>query len=227
MRFRIAALLAVLVGLTMGVSGEARATVTVEFVWTSTTGAGTPGGPSIAAAPGDQLVGELRITADAGGLLAYSLSVGFDPDLGNELDLVSATELLPAGMQFNLSSGSVGATQESTASQPGGAAMIEAVNLTTAGPTSGTLVAAELTFDVTANVATDGNDVFTHEYSASGDGVGDNALSRVTPVYLHASVDALSPDVPALGAPMLGVAALLILLAGLAVLMRRHAVARA
>jgi hypothetical protein len=101
MRLRSAILFATLLSVIPGVAQEAQAAIKVDVVWISTTGAGTPGGPSIDAAPGDQLVAEIRITPDGGGLAAYAISLEFDTDLGDELDLVSATEFLPGTMELD------------------------------------------------------------------------------------------------------------------------------
>jgi len=223
MRLRSAAWFAVLLGLAASLSGDAQAATTVAFVWTSTTGAGTPGTSSIDAAPGDQLVGEVRITADAGGLVGYSVSLEFDTDLGNELDLVSATEPLPSGMNAHASSG-VGSTQESSAGQMGNVLSFDSLVLGSAGPTSGTLVAGVVTFDVTANVASDGADVFTGTFHVQRDGVGNNAYALVTPVFLNAAVNQLggAPPVSGLLTPMLVVVSLVMSLGGLWTLRRRH-----
>jgi MYXO-CTERM domain-containing protein len=193
-------------------------------VWTSTTGAGTPGSSQIVAAPGDQLVGEIRVTPDAGGVGGYAVSLEFDTDLENELDLVSASETLPAGMDGNLSTGVVSPTQESTAGQVGRILSFEAVSLT-AGPTSGTFVAGVVTFDVTANVANDGADVLTGGFNVDFDAVGDNANALVTPIYRSASVNASQP-VPGLAPPILVALTLLLSLGALWALRRRHGVAQ-
>ena len=196
MRLRSAFLLATLLALAPAASREAQAVVSVDIIWTSTTGSGTTGGSTISAAPGDTLVAEIRIHPDGGGLGGYSFSLEFDPDLGNELDLVSVTELLGV-MEFNLNEG-VDSTQESTPSLTGKIEGIEAVTRDLPGPTSGTVIAAEVTFSVTSNVATDGNDVFVGEFETEGDIVFDNAFAIVTPSFSHASVNLAQPMIPAL-----------------------------
>ena len=69
------------------------------------TGAGTIGTSVIDAAPGDLLTGTLYLTADPLGISSYSVSLEFDTDLVNELHLLSASEFLPAGFSFNITSG--------------------------------------------------------------------------------------------------------------------------
>jgi hypothetical protein len=219
MRHRSAAFLAVLASLTLGAPGPAHAAASVAVVWTSTTGAGTPGSSSIDAAPGDQLVAEIRITADAAGVSVYGVSLEFDTDLENELDLVNATELLPAGMS-QLTSG-VGSTQESTAGQEGNALLFEAIKAGAPGPTSTTVVAGQLTFDVTANVASDGDDVFSGKFGIQ-DGALDNAYTPFVPVFANASVNLLGAPVPSMSRPGMVVTALLLLLGALWTLGRRR-----
>jgi hypothetical protein len=106
----------VVLGLISAAPASVQAFVKVGLVWTATTGAGTPGGNTITAAPGDQLTGEIRITPDADGVLAYSVSLLFDHDLKDELNLINITENLPPGMQYNLTSGP-GPTEDGN--QPG------------------------------------------------------------------------------------------------------------
>jgi hypothetical protein len=56
------------------------------------------------------------------------------------------------------------------------------------GPTSGTFVAGEVTFDVTANMRNDGADVFTGIFDPQ-DAVDNNAYALITPVFFNASVN--------------------------------------
>ena len=71
------------------------------------------------------------------------------------------------------------------------------------GPTSGTFVAAELTFDVTANVSTDGDDVFSGAFNIAEDGgSGDNANAELTPVFGAARVNQVS-GIPIFPSPWL------------------------
>jgi hypothetical protein len=201
-----------------------QAAVAVSLVWISTTGTGTPGSSTIEANSGDTLVAEVRIAPDAGGLTAYSMSVQFDTDLKDELDLVSATEFIPGVMTTSFTPGATGGFVDSTGAAAGEVATIEAVTLTLPGPTSGTLVAGELTFLVTNNVETDGDDVFTGTFNASTDGFGDNALTLITPTFSGAAVD-LGPSLPSLSAPA-GLAMLGLLATAGAIALRRFGTTR-
>jgi len=218
-RFQFAICFAVL-GLVSALPAVGHAFVKVELVWTATTGSGIPGSRTISASPGDQITGQIRITPDASGVLGYGVSLGFDSDLGNELNLISATENLPPGMEFNLTSG-VGSTLESTPTSPGGVFFYEAVCLSCDGPTT-SFVAGTVTFQVTANVANDGADVRTGEFDGA-DGLSNNALLPIeSPVYLNATVNATPLAVPAV--PHLGIFAtsVALLLGGLVWLGRRQ-----
>lgn len=224
MRRRSAAWLAAVLALGAGVPEAADAAITIELVWTSTTGGGISGSSSIAAAPGDQLVGEIRITPDTGGVLAYAVSLEFDTDLDDELDLVGFTEALPAAMETNISPG-IGLAQDSTPSAKGRALTFEAVCGNCNGPTSGTFVAGTVTFDVTGNVASDGHDVFTGTFNVVSDGVGNNAFQIVTPVFLNASVNQAGIDVPIVSTPGVLATSLVILL-GVWMVSRRRSLSR-
>jgi hypothetical protein len=199
MGLRSAAAFATLLGLAPGASGTAQAVVDVEFVWVSTTGSGTPGGSSIDADPGDELVGEIRISADPGGIFAYGVSLEFDPELGNELDFVSATEGL-GPFDANLTSGLtwnfLSTAQESSAAQAGRVLTFEAVTYPGgSGPTAVSFIAGTMTVLVTGNVWTDGEDVVTGTFHTGVDGVGNNALQLVAPNFLTASVNRAAPPV--------------------------------
>ena len=216
---------AILVFVLLGAGLEVHAGTTVEIIWTATTGSGTPGSASIDAAPGDRLTGEVRISSsDRAGVAAYGISLSFDTDLGDELQLESVVELLPVGFTHNLTLGPE-ATQESTAGQQGGIRTLEALSLVPGGTGLASAVAAEVTFRVTANVATDGEDVFTGAFSPGVDAVGDGDDVDITAavVFQGASVNQLAP-VP-IGPPWIG-PALALWLGGLGALSARRRQAR-
>ena len=76
----------------VGVAKDASATVAFNLIWTSTSGTGSGVGTStITAAVGDVLVLEIRLLTDQT-LAAHGVSLNFDTDLGNELNLFN-----PAG----------------------------------------------------------------------------------------------------------------------------------
>ena len=98
---------------------------TIDITFTATNGAGIVGSNSIDAAPGDLLTATVSIGADAAGVAQYGISVMFDMDFGDELDLVFATELLHAPLTFNLDAGCA-STQESTGALVGNVLTCEA-----------------------------------------------------------------------------------------------------
>jgi hypothetical protein len=75
----------------VGMAKDASATVTFSLIWTSTTGTGIVGTNSILADPGDVLILSIRMSTDQT-LAAHGISLNFDTDLGNELNLFN-----PAG----------------------------------------------------------------------------------------------------------------------------------
>jgi hypothetical protein len=184
---------------------EAHAATTVGFVWTETTGAGTPGGATIEAAPGDRLTGEIRIlSTEPSGIAAYGLSLSFDPDLADELNLESVIELLPSGFTHNITPGPE-ATQESTGSHAGGIRTLEAIALTSGAGVSNAVI-AEVKFRVNAAVSSDGTDVFTGAFSPGVDAVGngDNVDITSSVIFQGASVDTLPMSSVPTGSVWLG-----------------------
>ena len=79
------ALMAAMVCL-VGMTRDAGATVTFSLVWTGTSGTGVTGTNSIFADPGDILTLQIRMTTDQT-LGGHGVSLNFDTDLGNELNL--------------------------------------------------------------------------------------------------------------------------------------------
>ncbi len=157
-------------------AGETRAQTSIDWVWTSTTGAGTPGSDAIAASAGDVLTAEIVVTPDGGGVSFAAVSLRFDEDLADELDLVSVQEgTLPGGV--NLTAGPE-ASEESTASQGGSVLTLETA--TTAAGTFDPFVLATLEFAVNAAVASDGVDVSLGFFFQGVDGVNDDANAVVT-----------------------------------------------
>jgi hypothetical protein len=185
---------------------RAQAAPIVSIVFTSQNG--VPIAPSSAAiaAPGDTLTAEIRVTADAAGISSYGVSVDFDIDLGDELDLISASELLPPGFAFNLSAG-VGGTTESTPAVAGAVETFEAATFA-AGPVSTTFTAGTLALVVTANVATDGLDLVPFLLFGV-DGIFDNAGLDASDAatFVGASVNVPEPGTAlSVGASLLAIA---------------------
>ena len=209
--------------LLFGAPTMAAAQVQVALVWISTTGSGVTGSSDITASHGDALTAEIRVTADAAGVAGYAISLEFDRDLGDELDLVSTAEVDTVFTTPNpLSAMTVGviSTQESSGSQLGNVIGYEGVTLFAA-PVSQTFTIGTVTFVVTANVASDGDDLFTGAFSAEFDGIGNNANILVTDstVFGTASVN-LASAVPAL--PPAAQIALLLLLIGTGIALLRQ-----
>ncbi|MFP6624269.1 MAG: PEP-CTERM sorting domain-containing protein, partial [Myxococcota bacterium] len=115
----------------------------------------------------------------------------FDTDFGDELNLISVTELLTAPFAFNFTVGCQSA-QESTGSQAGNVLTCEAATFG-AGPSLTTVDIIDLVFLVTANVATDGSDIETGLFNTGIDGVFDNGASAlsVIPIFGQAAVNLL------------------------------------
>jgi hypothetical protein len=177
----------------------ASAAPSVELIWTSTTGSGTPGTSVIEAANGDVLEAEIRLSPDAQGIAGYSISLEFDRDLVNELDLVSSAPVANPEWPIDLTTVPM-STTESTGSTLGnvlsyGAACAVAPPC---GPTSGTYVIGTVSFSVNTP-SSDGDDVFTGIFNTGADDI--IASDQLTPLgltatYLDAAVNAPPPAVP-------------------------------
>ena len=167
---------------------NASAMTMVDITFTATSGTGTTGSNSITASAGDTLTAAISISPDDAGISSYSISALFDMDFGNELDLLSANELLNAPFQFNVNPGCA-STQESTGGQVGDVFSCEAATFG-AGPVQPVTVDIfELVFQVTVNVATDGFDIQAGFFNTGFDGAFDNAGGSVTPIFGMASVN--------------------------------------
>jgi uncharacterized repeat protein (TIGR01451 family) len=170
----------------------------VEVIWTSTTGGGTPGSSAIEAEPGDELTAELWLTPAVVDLVGYELSIEFDTDLADELDLLSATGIAPTGIPPI--GGNPQSTRESSPTQRGNVLSFAA------GPgqlPAETLVIGEIVFVATENVLSDGLDVFSGVF-AETDGVfaspaGQDASDLV--LFRGASVELLEADSDEDGVP--------------------------
>lgn len=150
---------------------SAEAVLRVELEWVSTTGSGMPGGSYIFAEPGDRLTLDIFLVIEQPGVVGYSLSVVFDEDFGDELDLVSVTEYehvadincMPFPLCFtefgpelmNATPGVVFAEIESTGVTAGAVEGFEADTAETLGPSDITIRVGRIVFDVTENVAQD------------------------------------------------------------------------
>lgn len=135
----------------------AQARPAIDAQWSSTTGVGRAGGHGIEAGPGDTLTAKIFLRADELGISRYSISVRFDEDGGDELDLVSVSTSLPGGFDAELVP-NPGSQTESVSGSPGEILRIGAETFDDYGPAAATFEVAELTFTVNTAV-TDGYDL--------------------------------------------------------------------
>jgi len=174
---------------------SAGATPIAELVFVASSGAGAPGTSTIQAEPGDLLTAEIRVTAGPEGVSAYGISLEFDVDLGDELDVVSVTELLPPGFSFSFTPG-VARIQESAATRPGRVLTFEGATLGL-GPANRTFVIGELVLRVTDALATDGADLVLGLWNPGVDGLFDNAGADLAPSASFGSASIVALPEPA------------------------------
>ena len=130
----------------------------VAIVWTASNGSGVPGSPHIEAEVGDQLTATVYLTAGSEGIQSYNVSVSFDTELADELDLVSATGFLPADFDVAIG-GNPASTQESSLSVPGQVVgFAAAADGLMAGPTESRFAIGEIVFEANTPVK-DGIDI--------------------------------------------------------------------
>jgi len=185
------ALMAAIVCL-VGMARDASANVTFNLVWTGTssgnaTSIGSLGSDTYIGAAGDIVTLQIRmITTQT--LQFHGISLNFDTDLGNELNLLGSGEW--AGSSFStgtmltsyapLTPG-VTSTFESTGAMAGRINTYESGQLS--GPLflpTGTYAIGTAKFVLTGNLATDGNDLFSGLFNTNVDSVNNN-LGLVIP----------------------------------------------
>ena len=166
----------------------------IDITFTATDGLGTVGSNTISALPGDTLSATVSLTADSDGVSVYGISLLFDTDFGDELNLISVTELLTAPFTFNLNVGCE-SSEESTGSQAGNVLTCEAATFGV-GPSLATVAIIDLVFQVTANVESDGFDIETGLFNTGFDGVFDNQQSSlaVSAIFGQAAVNLSTPE---------------------------------
>lgn len=147
---------------------SALATLTVDLIWSGTTGAGTPGDTFIEAEPGDRLTLDVFITVDEAGVDGYTLSVFFDDmSFRDQLDLVQTEEFdhvatvscTPFPECFSdfgpeLVNLTVGVEEENESDAMNGGSVVgfEAVAVDKHGPNDITILIGRIVFDVTENI---------------------------------------------------------------------------
>jgi hypothetical protein len=207
----------------LGFSSVAGAT-SVSMIWTGTTGTGATGSSDINVSnvTAETLTLTLTLTADSAGVGAYFMSLRFDTDGGNELNIVSVAEGswtngLTGAKARNLTQLNAGieSTQESENTAPEGRLFtFEATSLGT-GIKNASLIWGVVVFTTNpGNVATDGDDVFSGIFNPGIDVLFDNLTQPINAAaYSQASVNTVAVPEPGIVA-LLGVGVGALLLAG-------------
>ncbi len=174
-------------------STQAVAAPAIETRWTASSGSGTPGGNLIVAVAGDTLTAKVFLVADELGISRYSVSLRFDGDLGDELDLVAITTRLPAGFDSE-GTPNPAAQIESTLGSRGEILRIAADTIALEGPAATKFEIAEIVFRVNSPV-TDDFDIEVDLF-ASEDGLLNNLRLSKAPDLRAARLAVYAP-VPA------------------------------
>ena len=184
------ALMAAMVCL-VGMTRDASALVTFSLVWTGTSGTGVTGTNAIFADAGDVLTLQIRMTTDQT-LGGHGVSLNFDTDLGNELNLLNPNGGAEwAGSNFGTTA--MATNYSSINTGIGGPPPIEStgalsgrVNTFESGVITGTLFLPVGTYAIgtarfvaTSGVATDGNDVFVGLFNTGVDDVLNNLFLAI------------------------------------------------
>lgn len=177
----------------LGSPGLAGALPSISLSFTATSGAGIAGSSVIAAAPGDLLTLELRLQPGPEGVSSYGISLLFDTDLRDELELVSVVELTPAGFSFSSTPGRPESQRESTTGVAGNVLTFEALTFGS-GPVEGSLVIGRLGFRVNASVTSDGPDLFVGLFNPGVDGLFDNAGHDLSAAAAFGSASVTVPE---------------------------------
>jgi len=187
------------------------------------TGLGTN---AIGAAAGDEILLGIYMDIEAGGDAAIlGISVEFDNDGGDELDLISATELdytasygctpfptcyVEFGPQLSNTTAGLVSSMESQFGGGGGFAYTFEMGTTGIGPSGPlTIKMGEILFGVTSNVTNDGADVLSGEFNVGFDGNFSNNFEAIAITFNDAEVNTLpSPSTGLLALASLGALAL-------------------
>jgi hypothetical protein len=125
-----------------GMAKDAGATVTFSLIWTATTGTGIVGTDTIDATGGDILTLAIRMTTDQT-LGGHGVSIAFDTDLANELNLATpggakewagttfgSTTMVTNYSPINAGVGPPPAVESTTAALAGSITLIESGQIT-------------------------------------------------------------------------------------------------
>jgi hypothetical protein len=174
-----------------GMTKDAGATVTFALIWSATSGTGIAGTNAIDVTPGDILTLSIRMVNDQT-LGGHGVSLAFDTDLGNELNLFTAggakewagsnfgtTTMVTNYSPINAGVGPPPAVESQTGGPAGSIILIESGQIT--GPLFlpvGTYTVGTGRFQVTGNAITDGQDMFVGLFGG-GDGVLNNLFGVI------------------------------------------------
>ncbi len=199
----------------LALSAEPASATSVDLIWTGTSGAGVVGSSAIevSAAQPETLTLELVLDVDSLGLSLLSVSVRFDRDLRDELNLLSTETPSWSNPEGPGSFTGVGfaSSRESDASAEGEIRSLGgfAPGL---GPQNTTLSFARLVFATNpSNLTNDGSDVFSLFGSPDDFALIGNGLFRIDPAFGSAAVNVIPEPLPlgllGLGIAVLGLAA--------------------
>jgi hypothetical protein len=196
----------------------------VSMRWAGTTGTGAIGSADINVSNtlAETLTLHLVLEADSTGVGSYTISLRFDTDGANELNILSVVEGswsngltgAKARSMLNLNQG-IEATQESQNTAPEGRLFsFDAGSLGTGIKNASMLWGVVVFVTNPANVATDGNDIFSGIFNPGIDGIYNNANLNIAGIAgSQASVNTVAVPEPGIVA-LLGVGVGALLLAG-------------
>jgi len=208
----------------LGFSSVASAT-SVNLVWTNTTGTGATGGSSINVSNTmvETLTLHMTLTASGEGVSGYFLTLRFDTDGQNEVNVLSYSEESWSNTMGNrtmipLNEDILGSQESETAGPEGQLFTFEATSLDT-GIKNASMIFGIVVFQTNpGNVGTDGGDLFLGLFNTGYDGFFDNGNNVIAPqgtLLLTGAVNSGPATVPEPGIlALLGVGVGALLLAG-------------
>jgi hypothetical protein len=186
----------------VGMTRDAGATVTINLVWASTSGAGSGVGTNtITAAVGDTITLNVLMNNNQT-LVASIFSLNFDTDLANELNLIGTGSW--TGSTFGTGTmattyGQIGTSSPSSFVESTGA-VAGRINSWNSGQLSGplflptgTYLVGTARFVVGSGPLGDGNDVFSGLFNTGVDLFGDNLLQEIPSSALVFNGAAVNP----------------------------------